>query len=328
MKQSFMMDPSLLPSLAAFVAVAERGSFTAAAVSLGVSPSAVSQAVRRVEAALGVPLLARTTRSVRTTDAGRALLERAGPALMASLDALGAVAGQAGAVSGVLRLTVPRIAVPTVLGPVLPALLAAHPDLSVEVSVDYRFVDVVAGGFDAGIRLNEAIAADMIAVRLLPPFRFVIVGSPAYLNAHGVPRRPRDLVQHACIGYRAQTTGALYRWELEERGRPVIVDVSGRVVTNDAALMAQAARDGLGLGYVDELNVAADVAAGRLRVVLEAYCPPVPGLFLYCASRQRELPKVRAFIEIARRALARPGAPAVSGRGRAPRRGGARSPRA
>lgn len=299
-----MIDPDLLPALAAFVAVARRGSFTAAAVALGVSPSAVSQSVRRIERALGTPLLARTTRSVRPTDAGRALLEAGAPALDAVLGALDSAAAGARAVTGVLRLTVPRIAVPLIVAPTLGPLLAAHPELAVEISVDDRFVDVVAAGFDAGIRLSEAIAPDMIALRLTPVFRFVVVATPEYLAAHGTPRHPRDLVRHACIGYRAETTGTLYRWEFVERGRPVVVEVRGRVVTNDAALMALAARDGLGIAYVDEHSVAADVASGRLVVILEDFCPPVPGLFLYCSARQRELPKVRAFVETARRVLA------------------------
>jgi DNA-binding transcriptional LysR family regulator len=302
LKRFFMIDPAALPALHAFVTVAERRSFTAAAAVLRVSPSAVSQAVRRLEREVGTTLLARTTRSVRPTDAGIALLERAGPALREAIDALeGTLAGK-GAIAGRLRLTVPRIAVPMVITPALPRLLKAHPALDLEISVDDRLVDIVAEGFDAGVRLSESLEADMVGIRLTDPFRFVVVGSPRYLREHGAPAHPRDLARHACIGYRGQTSGVLYRWEFEHQKKEIAIAVTGRVTTNDAALMVQAARDGLGLAYVDEPSVAADLKSGRLRVVLEPYSAAVPGFFLCCPTRSRDIPKLRAFVEAARRA--------------------------
>jgi DNA-binding transcriptional LysR family regulator len=286
--------------LTAFLAVAERGGFSAAARALGVSASAVSQAVRALEAHVGAPLVLRTTRSVRLTEAGLALSRRAAPALAEVGGAIDAAAGAAGEVTGTLRLTVGRIAVPIVVEPVLGAVLARHPRLALEVSVDDRFVDLVAEGFDAGVRLVESIEPDLAAVRLTPPFRFVVVGAPSYLEARGTPRTPDDLLRHDAIAYRSPTTGALVRWDLERRGRTRLVAVRGRVTCDDARLLVRAALDGLGLAYVDEHTAAPHLARGDLRVVLPEWAPEVPGFFLYFPRRAQEQPKLRAFIAVAR----------------------------
>lgn len=285
-----------LNGLVAFAAVAERRGFSAAARVLGVSPSALSQAVRALEERVGTPLLVRTTRSVNVTDAGARLLERAAPHLREAITAMDEVTLGKDEVAGRLRLSVPRDALPVVVEPVLPRLAAAHPRLAVEVSVEDRLVDVVREGHDAGIRLSEAIEKDMIAVRVTPPFRFVVVGSPGYLARAGEPMRPRDLLQHACIRFRSPTTGALYAWELERGGREWELAVDGPITTNDGRVLLSAAREGLGLAYVSEHAAAADVAAGRLRVVLAGYAAAVPGYFLYFAARAREQPKLRALV--------------------------------
>jgi DNA-binding transcriptional LysR family regulator len=288
-----------LTALSTFLAVAERHSFSAAGAALGISRSAVSQAVRALEEQVGTPLLVRTTRSVRLTDAGARLAASAGPALRQADDALLAVKGGERA-AGTLRLTVPHICVPTVITPLLPALRSRHPDLAIEIVVDDRMVDIVADGFDAGIRLGEAIERDMVGVRISAPFRFVVVASPGYLKKRGTPQHPRDLVEHDCIGYRGPASGVLYRWEFERRGREFEIQVPSSVITTDATMMVSAARAGLGFGYVDELTAERDIAAGRLVVVLEEYLPRSPGFFLYFPHRSRNQPKLRALIDLAR----------------------------
>lgn len=287
----------------AFLAVAERGGFSAAARAIGISPSAVSQAVRALEEQVGVPLVVRTTRSVRLTEAGEALARRAGPGMSTVQEAVEEAAGTAGQVAGTLRLTVGRVAVPLVVDPVLRALLARHPRLSVDVSVDDRFVDVVAERFDAGVRLSESIEPDLAAVRLTPPFRFVVVASPAYLAARGVPRTPDELLAHDAIVYRSPTSGAVQRWDLERKGRTRLVAVRGRVTCNDARLLVRGALDGLGLAYVDEHSVSAQLESGALRLVLEAWAPRVPGFFLYFPRRSRGEARIQAFLQVAREVL-------------------------
>jgi DNA-binding transcriptional LysR family regulator len=289
----------MLNNLPTFLAVAERQSFSAAAAALGVSTSAVSQTVRALEAELGTPLFVRTTRSVRLTEAGSRLVTAAGPALRQLDDALAAARGGAAA-AGTLRITVPHIAVPVVVAPALHRLRAAHPALVVEVQVDDHLVDIVAEGLDAGIRLGERVERDMVMVRVSPPFRFVVVASPAYLARRGTPRHPKDLVDHDCIGYRGPTSGVRYRWEFERRGRELTVEVPSPIVTSDTSLNVQAAVDGLGLAYVDEHTAAPHVAARRLAVVLDDYLPRVPGFFLYFPERARGEPKLRALIEVVR----------------------------
>lgn len=299
------MNGAPLPQLQVFLAVARLGSFSGAARELAVSRSAVSQAVQQLEEQLRVVLLARTTRSVALTDAGRRLLESAGPALRQTLAALTEVAAQPGEAVGRVRLTVPRAAVPFVITPVLPGFRARHPRIEVEVAVEDRFVDIVAEGFDAGVRLAEAIQRDMVQVRLTDPFRFVVVGAPDYLKRHGTPERPEDLLRHECITFRSRTTGALYAWELERGRRRWRVPVRGGIVTDDSETNAAMAERGLGLAYTFEPRVREQLRSGRLKRVLEPYAPTVPGFFIYFPSRAQRSGPLRLFIEAAKELAAR-----------------------
>src|SRR6202142_1747806 len=275
------------PQLQSFLAVARHRSFSGAARELGVSRSAVSQSVRQLEEQLRVVLLARTTRSVSLTDAGRRLVDGAGPSLGQVVAALAEVSAQPGETVGRVRLSVPRAAVPFVIDPVLPTFRARHPRVEVEVVIEDRFVDIVAEGYDAGVRLSEAIERDMVQVRLTDAFRFVVVGSPGYFARHGTPERPEDLLRHECITFRSQTTGALYAWELERGRRNWRVPVRGGVVSSDARLNASLAEQGLGLVYALEPMVIEQLRTRRLKVVLERYAPTVPGFFLYFPSVAR-----------------------------------------
>ncbi len=294
------MKTAPFPQLQAFLAVARLRSFSSAARELGVSRSAVSYSVRQLEGHLRVVLLTRTTRSVSLTDAGRRLLETAGPGLGQALAALANVGAQPGEAVGRLRLSAPRMAVAFVINPVLPTFRARHPRVEVEVDIEDRFVDIVAEGYDAGVRLTEAIERDMVQVRLTDAFRFVVVGAPSYLERHGTPEKPQDLLRHECITFRAQTTGTLYAWELERGRKTWRVPVRGGVVTNDSQVMLSLVESGLGLTYAFEPVVREQLRTGRLKVVLEAYAPTVPGFFLYFPSRAQRSPPLRLFIEAAK----------------------------
>lgn len=294
------MGPVPFPQLQSFLAVARHQSFSAAARELGVSRSAVSQSVRQLEEQLRVTLLARTTRSVSLTDAGRRLVDGAGPSLAQVASALAEVGAEPGEAVGRLRLTVPRSAVALVIDPVLPTFRERHPRVEVEIVVEDRLVDIVAEGYDAGVRLTESIERDMVQVRLTEAFRFVVVGSPRYLERHGEPERPEDLLRHECMTFRSPTTGALYAWELERGRRTWRVPVRGGVVTSDSRLNVRLAEQGLGLVYAFEPLVREAVRAKRLRIVLERYAPTVPGFFLYYPSVARRSPPLRLFVEAAR----------------------------
>lgn len=302
-----------LQALQIFLAVARHRGFTRAAGELGITPSAVSQAVRQLEGRLEVPLLVRTTRSVALTDAGRALVEEAGPGLAQAAAALGRAAVGAGELAGSLRLTVPQPAVPLVLAPILPSFLRSHPRVSVEVSVDDRLVDLVQERYDAGIRLAGAIQRDMVHVKLTAPLRFLIVAAPEYLRRRGTPKTPPDLLQHACINYRSPTTGTPYVWDLEQGRRRWRVPVRGPVVANDATLMAALAQAGCGLAYLLEEPLRPALRARALVPVLERFVPPGEPLALYYPERARLSPILRAFV-----AAVRAGRPA--GRERPPAR--------
>ncbi|GMT99566.1 LysR family transcriptional regulator [Corallococcus caeni] len=294
------MNTAPFTQLQVFLSVARLRSFSGAARELGVSTAAVSQAVRQLEEQLRVVLLTRTTRSVALTDTGRRLVEEAGPAVGQTLTALREVSAQPGEAVGRVRLTVLTAAVPYVIAPVVPTFRARHPRVEVEVVVEDRFVDIVAEGYDAGVRLSEAIERDMVQVRLTDAFRFVVVGSPAYLARHGTPQRPEDLLRHECITFRSQTTGALYPWELERGRRNWRVPVRGGVISNDLHLPATLAEAGVGLAYAFEPAVAEQLRTGRLVRVLEAYAPTVPGFFLYYPSRAQRSAPLRLFVEAAR----------------------------
>jgi DNA-binding transcriptional LysR family regulator len=294
------MSSAPFPQLQSFLAVARHKSFSGAARELGVSRSAVSQAVRQLEEQLRVVLLARTTRSVSLTDAGRRLVDGAGPALGQILAALAEASSQPGEAVGRVRLSVPRAALPFVVEPVLPTFRARHPRVEVDVVVEDRFVDIVAEGYDAGVRLSEAIERDMVQVRLTDSFRFVVVGSPGYLERRGTPERPEDLLRHECITFRSPSTGALYAWELERGRRNWRVPVRGGVISSDTRLNASLAEQGVGLAYALEPMVLEQLRTGRLRRVLERYAPTVPGFFLYFPSVARRSTPLRLFVEAAR----------------------------
>jgi DNA-binding transcriptional LysR family regulator len=286
--------------LQAFLAVARARSFSGAGRELGVSRSAVSQSVRQLEEELRVTLVARTTRSVSLTDAGRRLLESAGPALAQVRSALTEVSAKPGEVVGRVRLTVPRSAFQLVIEPVLPKFRERHPRIEVELVFEDRRVDVVGEGYDAGIRLSEYVERDMVSLRLTEPFRFIVVGSPRYLDKHGTPQRPEDLHQHECLTFRSDTTGSLYAWELERGRRTWRIAVRGSLVVNDGLFCAAWAEQGLGLAYVMEPLVKDQLASGRLRLVLEPYAAAVPGFFLYYPSRAQSSDPLRLFVETIR----------------------------
>jgi len=310
------MDRDLLAHLPVVIAVAKRGGFALAAAELGMSPSAVSHAVRLVEERIGQPLFARTTRSVSLTEAGKALVETAAPALQDIGERMDRIRAIKGRPSGLLRLNVPNIAIPLSVTAVVAAMAERYPDVTVELLTDQGLVDIVGEGFDAGIRLGETIAQDMITVRLTPPFRAVIVASPAYIGGHGRPRSVTDLANHNCIGYRLVHSGALYRWDLTEDGKDVVVETKGTVIVTDSLAAIDLALAGVGLAYVFEPLVRADLAAGRLVQVLPQSAIEEPGLFLYFPRRAAMAPKLRAFIdtaqEIGRTSLRTPGRKTLS----------------
>lgn len=289
-----------LNALNAFVVVARRLSYAAAAKDMGVSTSALSQSVRQLEERLGTTLLTRTSRSVALTDAGQRLLENAGPAVDQALESLRTVTAKPGEVTGRVRLTVPSAAVSLVLARVLPRFFARHPKVDVEVRVEDRMVNAVADGLDAGIRLVEAIDRDMIHVRLSPATRIVVVASPAYLERRGMPLKPMDLLQHDCICMRWAPSGEPWAWELERGNKTFRVPVRGPITTNDFELMRALALAGVGLCYTLEPKIAEELAEGSLRVVLDGYAPEIPGLFLYFPSRAQVSPALKAFVEVAR----------------------------
>ena len=295
------MQAQPFPQLEAFLSVARHQSFSAAARELGVSRSAVSQSVRQLEQQLRVVLLVRTTRSVSLTDVGRRLLESAGPSLGRVTAALAEAAAKPGEVVGRVRLTVPRAAAPFVIDPVVPVFHARHPRIQLEVVLEDRLVDIVAEGYDAGVRLSEAIERDMVQVRLTEAFRFVVVGSPEYLAKHGVPEKPEELLRHECITFRSQTTGALYAWELERGRRNWRVPVRGSVIASgDSRLNLSLAESGVGLAYAFEPQISESLRKGRLVRVLERYAPTVPGFFLYFTSVARQSGPLRLFVDAAK----------------------------
>jgi DNA-binding transcriptional LysR family regulator len=295
------MKSALLPQLQMFLAVARFRNFSRAARELGVTRSAVSQAVKQLEDELRVVLLTRTTRSVSLTDAGRRLVDAAGPAFQQVLGAFTEASARPGEPVGRVRLSVPRAALPFVIEPVLAGFRARHPRIEVEVTVEDRLVDIVAEGYDAGVRLTESIERDMVQVRLTEPFRFVVVGAPDYLGRHGIPQTPEDLLRHECITFRSQTTGALYAWELERGRRTWRVPVRGGVVASgDAALNVKMAERGLGLAYAFEPMIVEQLRSGRLKLVLERFAPTVPGYFIYFPSRAQRSEPLRLFVEAAK----------------------------
>ena len=296
MKQNFTVRQGALDGVEAFLSVAQHKSFRRAAAELGVTPSAISQAVRALEERVGAALFTRTTRSVGMTEAGERFLARAKPAFE-ELVAAGEVARELGKrPSGLLRLAVPRAVVPILLEQLIASFCEAYPDIELEIAASAQLVDLAAEGFDAGIRLGQFIAADMVAVRLSPPFRFIVVASPTYLARHGRPERPEDLRHHACLRLR-RSGGALALWQFEDNARTLEVAVSGPLIAHDFPTILGAALEGVGLAQVPEPIASEAIAAGKLVHVLEPYAPMTPGMFLYHPGKRQMMPKLRAFID-------------------------------
>jgi DNA-binding transcriptional LysR family regulator len=289
-----------LSDLTAFAAVARHRSFRLAADSLEVSRSSLSHAVIGLERKLGVRLLHRTTRSVSPTEAGEALLKRLAPLLRELDEALDAVKGDADAVSGTLRLNCGPAAAEALLRTTVPAFIERFPAVELDLVSDGRLVDIVEAGFDAGIRLREAVPQDMVAVPFGGDVRFLAVAAPDYLGRRGVPQVPDDLRRHACVRHRLPS-GRLYRWEFEKRGQEMAVDVPGPLTLDNNRLMVSAAADGLGIAFVPEVFAAAELAAGRLVPVLEDWCPAYPGLCLYYPGHRHVPTTLRAFIDVLKR---------------------------
>lgn len=286
-----------LPAVIAFSRVARLGSFTRAAAELDVSPSALSQTVRTLEEHLGVRLLNRTTRRVGLTEHGARFLAQVAPGLEqidAAFDDLDAVRDRP---TGRLRINAGRIAIRTLVEARLPVFLARYSDVQVELFADDTLADLVAGGFDAGIRLGECLARDMVARPLGGPQRMLVVGAPDYYARHGSPRVPEDLIHHDCIRQRLPGSGRLLAWEFSRAGRDFEVDVGGRLIFNDSALMHGPVLAGLGLAQLFDTIVADDIAAGRLVPVLEQYTPSFPGFYIYYPARRQLAPKLRAFVD-------------------------------
>jgi DNA-binding transcriptional LysR family regulator len=296
MKRNFTIRQSALDGVEAFLSVAQHRSFRKAAAELGVTPSAMSQAVRALEVRVGAALFIRTTRSVGLTEAGERFLSRAKPAFE-ELVAASEVARDLGQrPAGLLRLTVPRAVVPTLLEPLIASFCQAFPEVEVEIAATEELVDIAAGGFDAGIRLGQFIAADMIAVRLSPPFPFVVVGSPEYLRRRGRPERIDDLRAHACLRIR-RSNGSIGPWSFLNGNTRIEAMVSGPLIVRDYPTMLGAAMEGMGLAQVPGPIAAGPVEAGKLVRVLEPFAPMAPGVFLYYPSRHQMMPKLRAFID-------------------------------
>jgi DNA-binding transcriptional LysR family regulator len=296
MKKNFTVRQGALTGVEAFLTVARLRSFRRGAAALGVTPSAVSQSVRALEARVGAALLVRTTRSVGLTEAGQRFLGRAGPAFE-ELVAAGAAARELGQrPSGLLRLAVPRGVVPLILEPVLLSFCETYPEIELEIAASEELVDLAAGGFDAGIRLGQFIAPDMVVVRLSAPFPFVVVASPEYLRRRSRPERIEDLRDQACLRIR-RSNGALAPWTFLDGKRRVEVMVSGPLIAHDYFTLLGAAIRGLGLAQVPEPLARAPIADGRLESLLTRFAVTTPGVFLYHPGKRQVLPKLRAFIE-------------------------------
>jgi DNA-binding transcriptional LysR family regulator len=296
MKQNFTVRQGALDGVEAFLSVAKHCSFRRAAAELSVTPSAVSQAVRTLEARVGAALFIRTTRSVGLTEAGEKFLARAKPAFE-ELVAASEIARDLGQrPTGLLRLSVPRAVVPILLEPLLASFCQAYPGIEVEIAASAELVDLAAEGFDAGIRMGQFIAADMVAVRMAPPFPFVVVGSPAYLRARTRPKRIDDLRQHACLRMR-RSDGSIAPWSFVDGNKPVEAIVSGPLVAHDFPTILGAAVEGVGLAQLPAPVAASLVRAGKLVHVLELFAPMMPGVFLYYPSRHQMMPKLRAFVD-------------------------------
>jgi DNA-binding transcriptional LysR family regulator len=286
--------------LLAFWKVAQHRGFTAASAELEVSPSALSQAIRHLEARLGVRLLNRTTRSVSLTEAGEAYLSHIGPALGDVLEAGEQLHALQGRPSGVLRINAARISVAMALQPLLPGFLRACPDVQIEIANDEGYVDIVEKGFDAGIRLGESVQKDMIAVPLGGPVAVAVVGSPDYFSRYPIPRHLADLAGHNCIRFRFSGSGAIHKWEFTVDDRLVEYEIGGSLTISDSLFSTEAALEGVGLAYTFEQLSAPHIRAKRLKRVLTRYSPTFPGFYLYYPSRRQQPSKLKAFVDYVR----------------------------
>jgi DNA-binding transcriptional LysR family regulator len=289
-----------LNDVLAFLAVARERSFTRAAAQLGVSQSALSHTIRGLETRLGLRLLARTTRSVAATEAGERLIRNVGPRLDEIETELTALSELRDKPAGTIRLTAGEHAAETVLWPALAKLLPHYPDIKTELVIDYGLTDIVAERYDAGVRLGEQIAKDMIAVRIGPDFRMLVVGAPSYFERRPKPNKPQDLTTHDCINLRLPTHGGIYAWEFEKRGRALKVRVEGQVTFNTSALRMNAVLAGLGLAYLPEDQVQAPLSDGRLIQVLADWCPAFSGYHLYYPSCRQPQPAFALLVDALR----------------------------
>lgn len=297
------MKRNELSTLASFALVAELTSFTQAAARLGVSASTLSHAMKALETRLGVRLLARTTRSVRATEAGERLLRTLRPALEDIQGELTALSQSRDKPSGTLRITTFRPAASAVLEPVIPEFLDTYPDIRLEVIIDEGLTDIVANRYDAGIRHGHKIDKDMVALRISPDIRIAVVAAPTYLAGRSIPRHPRELASHRCINYRYTTSSGNYLWQFVDSGMPFQMRVDGHLVFNDGDMIVAAAIAGQGVAYVFEDTVSGYIADGRLVRMLEPWCPTLPGFYLYHPSRRQTPPALSVFIDALRARL-------------------------
>lgn len=294
------MPPYSMNELSTFAVVARERSFTKAAAQLGVSASAISQSIRHLEEALGLRLLTRTTRSVSVTDAGQRLLDTVGPRLddiQAELTQLSALRDRP---AGNVRITASEYAAEQVLWPRLVPVLRDYPEINLELSIDHGFRDIAAEGYDAGVRLGESVDKDMVAVRIAADGRLVAVATPGYFAQNPAPRTPKDLTAHRCINLRMVTSGGLYAWEFQKGGENLRVRVTGQVTFNSINACLQAVLDGFGIGFLPEGAVRAHLTAGNLKLVLDDWSQPIPGLHLYYPSRRHISPAFRIIIDALR----------------------------
>ncbi|MBL0915007.1 MAG: LysR family transcriptional regulator [Sphingopyxis sp.] len=302
MKQDLTIPHGALDGIEAFLRVAERRSFSAAAADLGVSPSAISQTIKALEARIGAPLFMRTTRSVGLTQAGEMFLERAAPAYSGIADAYEAARNLGNRPAGRLRINLMRGAVQPLFEPIIAGFCEAYPEIELEIYADDALSDLSAGGFDAGVRMGESLDADVIAVRLTGPFRFVVAGTPAYFEKYGRPETPEDLRNHRCVRFRL-ASGGLMPWTFEKGNREFDVSVTGPVIVNDWIAATVAMRSGIAMIMTAEPVAKAMVEAGEVELVLTEFAGSTSGLFLYYPSRKQVMPKLRAFIDYVREFL-------------------------
>jgi len=294
------MDREDWGSLAAFAVVAEERSFTRAAARLGVSPSALSHTLRRLEEKLAVQLLARSTRSVSTTQAGERLLARLNPAINEISSAVEQLGEMSGHPSGHIRISAPGEAARRVIAPMLPKFVETYPDIIVEVLIEQAFTNIVERRLDAGIRLGESLEKDVVAVPVSGPLRMAAIASPAYVRRHGVPKTPRDLRSHRCINLRLPSAGTIYKWEFERGAEKMDIAVDGPLIFDAGGMVVDAALAGVGLGFVLEDRALDHFKSGALVRVLADWCPPFPGFYLYYPGRRQVSPALTAFVDAIR----------------------------